>query len=265
MSRLLKSVFMGQDTIVVEPELDWHEGDEIFLACTAAQHTHSEYRTIVSYAGGEIKLDRPLDYYHYGVAASTETDYGVDMRGEVLLLSRGIKVQGEDIDGWGGQVMATDLFESDGTWRKGSIIFDHVQVYNCSQKDSYHSAIRFEGATGGYSRISNSAVHNGLDWGLLILNSNNIEIINNAFVGYRAVGMNLSKFRNSTITGNFIGDVVGRGIEFIDSTIDKEACVAFNSYYSTNPTYDVVFTDNIAAGCLYAGFVAPGHACDDNE
>ena len=36
MSRLLKPVFMGQDTIVVEPDLDWQEGDEIFLACTAA-------------------------------------------------------------------------------------------------------------------------------------------------------------------------------------------------------------------------------------
>ena len=127
------------------------------------------------------------------------------------------------------------------------------------------SAIRFEGASGGYSRISNSAVHNGLDWGLLIQNSNNIEIIDNAFVGYRAVGINLSGFRNSTITGNFIGDVVSRKLNVIDSTIDKEACVAYNSYFSAVPTYDVVFKNNIAAGCMYAGFVAPGHACDDDS
>ena len=233
MSRLLMPCYSGQDTIIVEPGLDWQEGDEIYLAPTAAQNTHSDYRTIVSYAGGEIVLDEPLEYYHYGSPASTEEDYGVDMRGEVLLLSRGIKIHGEDIDGWGGQVMATDLFESDGTWRKGSIIFDNVQVYNCSQKDSYHSAIRFEGATGGYSRISNSAVHNGLDWGLSIINSNNIEIIDNAFVGYRAVGVNLSKFRNSTITGNFVGDVNSRNLNFIDMTIDKEACWAYNSYFST--------------------------------
>lgn len=254
------------DRIIVEPGLDWQEGDEIFLAATAAQHWHSEYRTIVSYEGGEIVLDEPLDFYHYGDAESTEEEFRVDMRGEVILLSRNIKIQGEDVDGWGGQVLATDIFELDGTWRKGSLIFDHVQVYNCSQKDAYHSSIRFEGAMGGYSRISNSTVHNGLDWGLIIWDSNNVEIVDSVVVGFRAVGMNLDLFRNCTLTGNFIGDVVGRGIEFIDMTIDKEACVAYSSYRSNDSgsaSYDITFTDNVAAGCVFAGFVAPGHECDD--
>lgn len=164
--------------------------------------------------------------------------------------------------------MATDLFEMDGTWRKGSLMFDNVQVYNCSQKDAYHSAIRFEGATGGYSRISNSAIHNGLDWGLIVWTSNNIEIVDNVVVGYRAVGMNLDEMRNSTFTGNFVGDVLGRGIDFVDMTIDKEACVAYSSYNSNkagNPSYDITFTDNIAGGCIYAGFVAPGHECGDTS
>ena len=110
-SRLLVSAYGGQDTIVVEPGLDWKEGDEIYLAPTASQHWHSDYRTIVSYAGGEIVLDEPLSYYHYGDAESTEEEFSVDMRCEVLLLSRNIKIQGEDVDGWGGQVLATDLFE----------------------------------------------------------------------------------------------------------------------------------------------------------
>jgi len=164
--------------------------------------------------------------------------------------------------------MATDLFESDGTWRKGSLLFDGVQVYNCSQKDSYHSAIRIEGATGGHSRIKNSVTHNGLDWGISVINANNIELIDNIFVGYRAVGMNLDKIRNMTVTGNFIGDVVSRKLNVIDSTIDKEACVAYSSYFNNgpgNPSYDITFKNNIAAGCQYAGFVAPGHECDDTS
>jgi hypothetical protein len=36
MSRLLMPAYTNQDTIIVEPGLDWAEGDEIFLACTAA-------------------------------------------------------------------------------------------------------------------------------------------------------------------------------------------------------------------------------------
>ena len=164
--------------------------------------------------------------------------------------------------------MATDMFEMDGTWRKGSLMFDHVQVYNCSQKDSYHSAIRFEGAGGGHSRISNSAVHHGLDWGLVVWSSNNVEFVDTAVMGFRAVGMNLDLIRNCTFTGNFIGDVKGRGIEFIDMTIDKEACVAYSSYEKPvggTPSYDITFENNIAAGCIFAGYVAPGHDCDDTS
>lgn len=82
------------------------------------------------------------------------------MRGEVILLTRNVKVVGEDADNWGGQVLATDMFESNGAWRKGKIIFDHVEVDNCSQRNTFKAAIRFEGAMGGYSTIRDSVVHN---------------------------------------------------------------------------------------------------------
>ena len=49
-------------------------------------------------------------------------------------------------------------------------------------------------------------------------------------------------------------------------TIDKEACVAFGSYdVDRGSTYEMTFTDNIAAGCPYAGFIAPGHECGDKD
>ena len=40
---------MGTKTIYVEEGLDWQIGDQIYLAPTAMQHDHSEYRTIVEY------------------------------------------------------------------------------------------------------------------------------------------------------------------------------------------------------------------------
>lgn len=83
-------------------------------------------------------------------------------------MTRNIKILGEDIDGWGGQVLASDIFEIDGTLRVGSLYMDNVQVYNCSQKDTRNAAIRFENALGGFSRISNSVFHNGLDFGVSV-------------------------------------------------------------------------------------------------
>jgi hypothetical protein len=41
-------------------------------------------------------------------------------------------------------------------------------------------------------------------------------------------------------------------------TIDKEACVAFGTYTNKATTHtNFEFMNNIAAGCVYAGFVAP--------
>ena len=37
---------MGDTQIVVEPDLDWVVGDQIYLAPTALQYDHSDYVTI---------------------------------------------------------------------------------------------------------------------------------------------------------------------------------------------------------------------------
>ena len=95
-----------------------------------------------------------------------------------------------------------------------------------------------------------------------ILNAANIELYNNVMVGFRNIGFRIDRARNCTITGNFIGDVRPRNIDFLNSAIDKEACVAYCSLEenkSGTPCYDITFTDNIAAGCPFAGFVAPGY------
>lgn len=66
---------------------------------------------------------------------------------------------------------------------------DHVEIYNCSQWDTYKAAIRFEGASTLHSMISNSAIHNGLGWGANIINSANIYMKNNWFYDFRPVGV----------------------------------------------------------------------------
>lgn len=228
------------------------------------QYDFGEYRTIAAYQGGVVTLDAPLKHYHYGDFSSTEQDYnGVDIRGEVILLSRNIKVQGDGVDGWGGQIMATDIFEFDGTWRKGQIHFDHVQVYNCSQRDTFKAAIRFEGATGGSSVIKNSVVHNSLAWSISILKSNNVKLLNSAFVGSLAIGVHMDFVRDVVMDGCFTGDTLKRRFTAGDMVVDKEACNAICSYLTQGSICTgLTITNNIAAGCKFAGFVVPGHDCD---
>ena len=270
MARLLETVEEGATTIKVDSTLDWAVGDELFIASSTVQHDYGEFRKITAVDAGVVTLDKALWNYHYGAAESTGPLYnGVDVRTEVLMLTRNIKVYGEDADGWGGQIMATDLMEGDGTMREGYLIMDNVQVYNCSQKDTFKSAIRFDGAYGSSntsSSITNCAVHNGLDWGLSILGSRNIKVHNSHFVGWRAVGVRIDTATNITFTDNFVGDVRRRVLNVLGMFIDKEACIAYGSYESEKSgtvTRDMTFTGNTAAGCPFAGIIGPGDDCDD--
>lgn len=123
-SRLRTPVFKGQSKIMVDEGLDWVQGDQLYFAPTNHQWEHSDYATVESYdlASGLLMLATPLDHYHYGADVSTAADFnGVDMRGEVRLLTRNIRVVGaENSDNWGGNILTTDRVEFDGTFRIGT-------------------------------------------------------------------------------------------------------------------------------------------------
>ena len=72
---------------------------------------HSDYAEIQTYDNltGKVKLTETLKYYHWGDFSSTEGDYnGVDMRGEIVLLSRNVRIVGNDSDEWGGTIVTSE-------------------------------------------------------------------------------------------------------------------------------------------------------------
>lgn len=135
MSRLKATVFKGDTSATVSAGLDWLAGDSVALLATATQHNHTDYMEIESYdrTTGDIVFTERLRFYHWGASTSTEDDYnGLDMRGEVVHLSRNVRVIGNDTDSWGGQVLVADNIEMDGTYRTGHLIMDGVELYKCS-------------------------------------------------------------------------------------------------------------------------------------
>jgi hypothetical protein len=76
---------------------------------------HGEYMTVNSYDSFTGYLDfeagQSFSYYHFG-AWDTETDYeGVDMRGEVAILTRNVVIEGTGEDAWGCQILSTDMMD----------------------------------------------------------------------------------------------------------------------------------------------------------
>mmetsp|Transcript_43949 Transcript_43949/g.42526 ORF Transcript_43949/g.42526 Transcript_43949/m.42526 type:complete len:115 (-) Transcript_43949:1392-1736(-) len=111
------------------------------------------------------------------------------MRGEVFLLTRNVKVQGVDNEGWGCQFLTSDFEEENEVYRAGKTILSHVEVYNCSQYDTYKAALRFEGATFRQdSHVRHSTFHHGLGLGLHIINSENIHLDSNVFFDFVRFG-----------------------------------------------------------------------------
>jgi hypothetical protein len=103
------------------------------------------------------------------------------MRGEVLLLSSNVNVTAStDAESmtmaypfpWGCQILVADFFEpSDFKYRVGSINFDNVAVYNCSQEGTSFAAIKMDSAIMGVKKVTNSAISSGLGIGISIIKS----------------------------------------------------------------------------------------------
>jgi hypothetical protein len=175
--RLLETANLGDDFLVVEAGLDLVEGDALGLLPTGMDFMEYDYAWVTAYDAetGVISIDRQLQNLHWGAAESTEDTYGVDMRGEVLLLSRNVRIVGEDIESWGGHFLTADKLEADLTLRSGTTILDNVEVYNCSQQDTFRASLRFEGNTNSYSSVTNSAIYGGIGWALNIQSASNVH------------------------------------------------------------------------------------------
>ena len=188
MTRLVEPCFKGDTEIKVGAGLDWQAGDQISLLATATQWTHTDYMTIQSYdiLTGDIVLADPLKYYHWGQSSSTASKYsGVDMRGEVILLTRNVRVVGNDTDSWGAHMVTSDSIELNGVQRMGQLIVDNIECYNCTQRNTMKAGIRFENAVLSHSSVTNSTVWGGHGWSFAALYSKNVFVQNSYFIGSR--------------------------------------------------------------------------------
>lgn len=269
MTRLLAIAQKGDTAITVEPGLDLVPGDRVALAPTGYAHFAGDQALIDSYDAetGAATLDSPLQYYHWGAPESTADDYdGLDMRGEVLILTRKIRIVGEDLDGWGGQVLTADVMESDGTDRFGMLQLDSVEVYNCSQVDTHFGAIRFENALTMGHRVTRSSIHNGLGWGLAAKQSRNLNISSNLFFNFRQIGVGFDSVQNVDFDSNVLSMVSERPtLEMEGTSLDKQAGIAVCSLTHPAVCPEVHITNNLVAGSVFAGFLTMAQDCGDDS
>lgn len=142
---------------------------------------------------------------------------------------------------------------------------DSVELFNCSQRDTYQSGIRFENLRGKTQVLNNSAIHGSQGWPMSFAFADNVYVDNTHIVGGSPMGVVAVTSNNITIANSLSADIVPREVLVTMGDVeDKEACWAI-CVVNGDTCNDWSLVNNIAAGCKYAGFVVPGHDCGEHE
>ena len=185
------------------------------------------------------------------------------MRGEVLLLDRSIKIIGTDSDEWGCQVVTTDVLVSATETARGKTILSNVEIEKGGQ-EKVKPALRFENSNGG-SQVVGSVVHGSDYYGLYIMSSSDITIEETTIVKATSMGVITLSTNNVIMDKLFVGGIIPRTDALMGGLIHKEACYSICALNAGNLCTNTKLKNSIAAGCPYAGFVAPGSSCNDND
>ena len=223
----------------------------------------TDYVIVTAYYNntGMTTLDRPLSAYHYGDPVSNAKIYGVDMRAEVQILSRNIRIRGDTLsNSWGCSILTSD-FPDGLDYRSGSTIMDSVEVYNCSQYDTLKAALRFDGNTGSYSSITNSSIYLGWGMGITIIDSNNTFLQNNNIFSFVRFGVLIKTSFNITLDGNVLNGVWDRGLIALDGFVDISGGIIGCADDKLYPPCQYSLTNNIAMGSSFSGFATYGYKC----
>ena len=231
--------------------------------------------TIAAYDSqlGEITCEDDFDGYHFGDTDSTEDDYEVDMRAEIWLMDRNIKITASQDDignvlqePWGCQVLVSDFREATLVQRIGNLYMDNVQVYNCSQKMTYKGAIRWENASKGYTRVQNSVISSGRAVGLVIENSANVEIVDTTVADFIQQGIWIFSSTNVTVDGAWVHHIIPE-VDIIPAIDEYPILLKYEigGITASQGTSEITIRNCIVSGAWHNGYHFTPEECDEDS
>ena len=273
-SRLAATAPAGQSWILLADDpTGWEVGDELGIAPSGRDYTQRDFAVISNIIGKNITLTDSLSYKHYGSANQADADSGtIDVRAEVLHLTRNIKVQGTNEDKWGAHVVTAHNKDSGfvngqlvTVERKGYAIIDHVEFVNCSQYDTDKAAVRFADffsltASDTKSKVTNSAIHNGLGIGIMVTSANDVTVDNNVIFFQHVGGIWMKASDSTTITNNVLA---GFGTRYWSGETRLDELAGFNLCNNAQNCKKLIVKNNIMGGFERIGFLLPAVSCTE--
>ncbi|MGF1453889.1 MAG: Ig-like domain-containing protein [Alphaproteobacteria bacterium] len=260
-AQLTQTAERGDEVIELDKPTGWQVGDRIVVASTDFDHNQAEEFTIVAVEDGGriVTLDRPATFMHYGEADTYdngERSWTLDMRAEVGLLSRDVKIQGkvdyddslslaEQPDQFGGHTMVM----MGGQMRISGAEFTHMGQAGLLGKYPAHWHLNGD-VSGQY--IENSSFHHTFNKGLTVHGARNARVEDN--VTFETIGHSYFLEDGSEVGNQFI-DNLGINARRPASRNEATEKSDFNSpsvFWVENA--ENTFHGNHAAGSDSAGF-----------
>ncbi|GFN92112.1 fibrocystin-l [Plakobranchus ocellatus] len=273
-TRLSETANVGDQTLTVEDNVGWSAGNEILLTTTDYNSWHTETFTITSVSGNVISLNDSVRFTH--LAYNTTIDgTTLEMKAEVALLTRNIKIEGNEYTGsesesFGARVLVGQTFY-DGEQRAGFGQFSNVEFFHTGQEgftENYDArfSLTFMDTTSTpgqimYSFVKRCAFHNGYSTAIGAFAIQGLEIDENTVhhtvgPGIRVEGTDVEVTNNLVALSIWPGSYLDRSEPF---NIEYEG--AFEGSLSTG----LVLINNTVAGAERLGFHLPGQACTTGD
>ncbi|XP_063309061.1 fibrocystin-L-like [Pelobates fuscus] len=273
-TKLAQTAAAGSTSISLSDKVDWKAGENIVITTTSYNAWQSEIRQIrdISPDNKIITLNASLTFTHTGETYPISNLAKVyTLAADVALLSRNIKIIGEDYTGWeqesfGARVLV-GAFTNNSTTYKGSAKIENVEFYHSGQKsftdpsDPRYSItfLNLGVVSENSSYVRGCSLHDGFSPAIGVFNTSVLNIDDNVIYftvgeGIRIWGQRIKLRRNLVSLSVWPGSYQGK--EQPNNTI-------WNAAIEINNGTDIVLQNNIVAGFERVGYRINGEPCPD--
>ncbi|KAM3928399.1 fibrocystin-L-like [Leptodactylus fuscus] len=271
-TKLANTVLAGSQSITLTDPVDWQVGEEILITTTSYNAWQTETRSIITVSSDRktLTLNASLSFNHtaytYQVPNTTLT---YTLAADVALLSRNIKIIGQDYPAWysesfGARVLVS-TFSVNNTEYRGSARIANVEFYHSGQEgyrdptDPRYSLafLNLGEVLSNESYVKGCAFHNGFSPAIGVFYTNGLSIENNVIFftvgeGIRVWGERVNVSRNLVALAIWPGTYQGR---------QEVTNILWHAGIEINNGADIVLQNNVVSGFERAGYRINGVPC----
>ncbi|CAL1525942.1 unnamed protein product [Lymnaea stagnalis] len=272
-TKLAQTVDSGNQ-ITITDTVSWVPGDIILITTTHYNPWHTETFSISSIAGNTITLNSTIKYRHIAQALTLNGET-IELSATVALLTRNIKIEGEEYDGlikdsFGARIVVGQTYYA-GDQRSGFAQISNVEFYHTGQEGhsesydprfslSYIDVISTPGKV-RYSYVKKSTFYSGFSTAIGAFSIDGLEIDGNIIHQTVGAGIRTESVR-TRITNNLV-------------TLSMWPGVYQDRREMSNPNFegsieailadDLVLINNTVVGTERSGYRLKGQNCNTQD